>query len=227
MPLSTRGRVAVLGVCVVVALLTAWYAGTERAPSAPEPPAGSVRLGPDAGEPVADYLARLPELLPVAGAVAPALVQSSAGWTDEQAAATVPAGAATVAVFRVPLPRVQTALRFEQLETGRPVAAALDTARQRARMAADADVTRLSGRSRDIAAAESAALGDPACACTVALVVRADRAGLDALAAAPGVRAVEAAPAGTTERELALAPLLPVQLERADPPPDDGPVPPA
>lgn len=227
MPLSTRGRVAVLGVCVVVALLTAWYAGTERAPSAPQPPAGSVRLGPDAGEPVADYLARLPELLPAAGAVVPALVQSSAGWTDQQAAATVPAGAATVAVFRVPLPRVQTALRFEPLETGRPVAAALDTARQRARMAADADAARLSGRSRDIAAAEAAALADPACVCTVALVVRADRAGLDALAAAPGVRAVEAAPAGTTERELALAPLLPDQLERADPPPDDGPVPPA
>jgi hypothetical protein len=219
--------VAVLGVCVVVALLTAWYAGTERAPSAPQPPAGSVRLGPDPGEPVADYLARLPGQLPAPGATAPALVQSAAGWTDEQAAALVPAGAATTAVFRVPLARVQTALRFEQLETGRPLAAALDAARERARMAADADVTRLTGRSRDIAAAESAALADPACACTVALVVRADRTGLDALATTAGVRAVDAAPAGTTERELALAPLLPEQVDRADPPPDDGPVPPA
>jgi hypothetical protein len=41
------------------------------------------------------------------------------------------------------------------------------------------------------------------------------------------VRAVEAAPPGTTDAELALAPLLPEQNARADPPPDDGPVPPA
>jgi hypothetical protein len=46
-----------------------------------------------------------------------------------------------------------------------------------------------------------------------------------ALAARPDVRAVHAAPAGVTARELALSPLLPEQVERADPPPDDGPVP--
>jgi hypothetical protein len=61
----------------------------------------------------------------------------------------------------------------------------------------------------------------------LALVVRADRAALEALAADPGVRAVDAAPVGATEPELALSPLLPGQVERADPPPDDGPVPPA
>ena len=61
----------------------------------------------------------------------------------------------------------------------------------------------------------------------LALVVRADRAALEALAGRPGVRAVHAAPAGVTERELALSPLLPEQIERADPLPDDGPVPPA
>jgi hypothetical protein len=60
----------------------------------------------------------------------------------------------------------------------------------------------------------------------LAVVVRADRAALEALAARPGVRAVDAAPVGTTERELALSPLLPGQLTRAEPPPDDGPVPP-
>jgi hypothetical protein len=36
---------------------------------------------------------------------------------------------------------------------------------------------------------------------------------------------MEAAPPGTTDGELALAPLLPEQTVRADPPPDDGPVP--
>jgi hypothetical protein len=45
------------------------------------------------------------------------------------------------------------------------------------------------------------------------------------VAARPGVRAVHAAPAGVTARELAIAPLLPDQVERADPLPDDGTVP--
>ncbi|WP_181783622.1 hypothetical protein [Pseudonocardia pini] len=62
------------------------------------------------------------------------------------------------------------------------------------------------------------------CACVVALVVEADRAGLDRLAASPGVRAVEAAPVGVTPAELALSPLLPEQTVAAGPVPDDGPV---
>jgi hypothetical protein len=76
-----------------------------------------------------------------------------------------------------------------------------------------------------VAAAEAAALGEPGCRCVVALVVDGDRAGLAAIAGRAGVRAVEAAPPGTTNVELALAPLLPEQTARADPPPDDGPVP--
>ena len=58
-------------------------------------------------------------------------------------------------------------------------------------------------------------------------MVDGDRAGLDAVARRAPVRAVEAAPPGTTGAELALSPLLPEQTARADPPPDDGPVPPA
>ena len=142
------------------------------------------------------------------------------------AAAAVEGGpAAATAVFRVPLGRVQTALRFEPLEPGLPAAAALQAARDRARFAAASDAGRLSGRPGAVAAAEEAALADPACACVLAVVVRADRAELDALAASPDVRAVQAAPPGTTDRELALSPLLPGQVERADPPPDDAPLP--
>ena len=128
------------------------------------------------------------------------------------------------AVFRVPLPRVQTALRFVELEPGVPPATALDNARVRAERAAAADAG-LPGRPGAVAAAEAAALGRPDCRCVVALVVDGDRAGLAALAGRPPVRAVEAAPPGTAEAELALAPLLPGQTTRADPPPDDGPVP--
>ncbi|GAA5119548.1 hypothetical protein GCM10023320_25460 [Pseudonocardia adelaidensis] len=211
--------------CAAVVLVTAWYAGSRVPASAPAPAPGSVRLGPEPGEEVAAYLHRLPVELPAPGVEALALVQFAA---ELPAAAAVPAVAGTVpvtAVLRVPLPRVQTALRFEPLEQGAPVRAALDAARQRARETAAADAQRQTGRAAQVAAAEATALADPAAPCVLAVVVRAQRAGLDAVAARPGVRAVQAAPAGVTARELALAPLLPEQVERADPPPDDGPVP--
>lgn len=220
-------RLAVLAACVVVGLLAAWYAGSRFPAAGPVPAAGSVRLGPEPGEPVGGYLARLPAALPAPGAVVPALVQFAAELAVGPAAARV-AGAgmpAEVAVFHVPLPRVQTALRFAPLDPAVPAAAALAAAREQARFGAAADADRRSGRPRAVAAAEATALADPGCPCVLAVVVRGDRAGLAALAAAPGVRAVHAAPQGTAVRELALAPLLPAQVQRADPLPDDGPVP--
>ena len=78
-----------------------------------------------------------------------------------------------------------------------------------------------------MAAAEAAALTEPAGRDLLALLVQADRTGLQALAGRPGIRAVQAAPPGVSARELALSPLLPEQTRFADPPPDDGPVPPA
>ena len=116
---------------------------------------------------------------------------------------------------------MQTALRFVALESGSP--AALDTARQRAASAATADAGRLTGRAAAVATAEAAALTRPDCPCVVALVVTADGAALRRPGA--GVRVIEAAPQGVTLRELALSPLLPEQADRADPLPDDGPVP--
>lgn len=230
--------------CVVVLLATAWYVGSRFDPPAPRPAAGAVRLGPEPGEAVADYLARLPAELPAPGTPVLALVQFGAELTPEGAMALLgeasgPGGAAAVtavpvtavpvtavsAVFHVPLPRVQTALRFVALDPGPPLPAALGTARERAWFAADADAARRTGRPADVAATEAALLADPACGCVLAVVVRADRAGLEALAARPGVRAVHAAPAGADPVELALSPLLPSQVERADPVPDDGPVP--
>jgi hypothetical protein len=218
-----RTRLGVLAACVVVGLLTAWYAGAQIAPSAPGPAPGTVRLGPDAGEPVTDYLARLPATLPAPGSAAYALVQFRTELTGADALAAVSGAVPTTAVFRVPLDRVQTALRFEPLGSS----GSLDLPRDRARLAASADAGRLTGRARDVAAAEAAALADPSCACVVALVVRGDRATLDGLAANPQVRAVHAAPADAQPVELALAPLLPAQQDAATPLPDDGPVPPA
>jgi len=221
---NTRGRLAVLAGCVLVALAVAWYAGSQHPPSSATPAPGSVRLGPEAGEDVAAYLARLPASLPPDGARAPALVQLAAEATAPDALAAVDGTTPVTAVFRVPLPRVQTALRFVALEPGVPAATALDSARVRAQGAAAAEALQ-TGRPGAVAAVEAASLDRADCRCVVALVVDGDRAGLGAVAGRPAVRAVEAAPPGTTDVELALAPLLPEQTVRADPPPDDGPVP--
>jgi hypothetical protein len=219
---GTRTRVGALLACAVAVLLVAWYAGTQSAATAPAPAAGSVRLGPEPGEDVAGYLARLPADLPPEGVAAAALVQLAAQLPVGDAVAAVAGSTPVTAVLRAPIPRVQTALRFEPLEDGMAPGQALENARERARQRADADAGRLTGRPGDIAAAEATALADPACRCVLALVVRADRAALVTLAGRPEVRAVQAAPPDAAVRELALAPLLPEQVERADPPADDG-----
>ncbi|WP_344253553.1 hypothetical protein [Pseudonocardia hydrocarbonoxydans] len=210
-----RPRLAVLAGCLVVALLTAWYAGSRFEPATPGPTPGSVRLGPDAGEAVDAYLARIPAELPGPGEAAYALVQFRAGLAGPAAVDVVAGAQPVTAVFRVPIERVQTALRFEDLGT-------VDLARNRAVAAAQADAALLTGRTAAVASAEAAALADPACACVAALVVRGDRAALDALGTRPEVRAVHAAPPDARPVELALAPLLPEQTRAADPLPDDG-----
>lgn len=221
--MTTRLRLAVLAGCLAVALLVA-LATVHRSGPVPAVAIGSVFLGPHPGEDVAGYLARLPTTLPAPGTTALALVT----FSHEQAPTAVVStgGAALVeVVFRVDVPRVQTALRFQPLEVGVPVATAVDSARQRAAAAAAADSSRLTGRPRAVAAAEATALGTAGCACVVATVAAGDGTALRTLAGSSGVRAVEAAPVGVALRELALSPLLPEQAVRADPLPDDGPVP--
>lgn len=218
--MTTRRRLALLAACGVVAALVALYTAVRSPAPTSAPPPGSVRLGPEPGEAVAAYLARAAATLPPDSTTTLALVQ----FADERTVAGAQiAGTPLEAVFRVDLPRVQTALRFTPLEPGVPVPTALDTARQRAGAAASADASRLTGRPRAVAAAEAAALTRTDCSCVVALVVSADGTALRRPAA--GVRVVEAAPPGVTLRELALSPLLPEQADRADPLPDDGPVP--
>ncbi|HVL83077.1 MAG TPA: hypothetical protein VM367_02100 [Pseudonocardia sp.] len=227
--MNPRRRVLALLACVVVGLAVAWYAGS-RAPggaSGPPPAVGAVRLGPEPGQDVAGYLAGLPARLPPAGAAVPALVQFTGELTPDAALGAVAGTVPHTAVFHVPLPRVQTALRFEPLEPGVPPPTALGSARDRAQLAALADARRAGGRPGAVAAAEAEVLARPACRCVLAVLVVGDRAGLQAVAVRPGVRAVDPAPPGTTVREVALAPLLPVHEGRVGPVPDDGPVPPA
>lgn len=223
--MTGRARAGVLLACAAVVLLAAWYAGAQFPASAPAPAPGSIRLGPEPGEDVAAYLHRVPGELPTAGTAALALVQFAAELPDPAAVVAVAGTTPVTVVLRVPMPRVQTALRFEPLEQGVPLPVALDAARRRAQQQAATDAQRQAGRAAEVAAAEARALADPSAPCVLALVVQAERAGLDAVAARPDVRAVHAAPAGATARELAVSPLLPEQVERADPLPDDGPVP--
>ncbi|MFP5070285.1 hypothetical protein ACLFMI_11535 [Pseudonocardia nantongensis] len=235
--LTARGWLVASAGLLLVVLVTAWVAGSGSGP--PAPTTGSVRLGPEPGQDVAGYLATLPATLPPPGATAPALVQLDVPRDTAGAAAL--AGQATVGtvVFRVPIDRVQTALRFEPVTGTGEVRAALDVARERAAFAAEADAARAADsaatappqarealeRRAAVTAAERRRLADPGCACVVALVVTADRAGLDGLASRDGVRAVQAAAPGTRPRDLALSPLLPEQTGTVTPPPDDGPVP--
>lgn len=219
----SRARWAVLAVLVAVFGVTVLVAG--QGGGAPVPP-GTQRLGPEAGEPVVDYLRRAGASLPVEGA-APvwALVQLDRYLTPEQAAQLVHGVRLARVILRVPLPRVQTALIARDLPGQRPVAE-LATAFQSAardRFAASRAVP--DGRAAAVAAAEAVRLR-AGCACVLALLVLGDRDELQSVVARPGVRTVQAALPGTPIQDLAVAPLLPEQADKAGPVPDDGPIPP-
>lgn len=219
-----------LAVVLVVTLVTAWAAGSGASgPSGGIPGStDATRLGPTSGEPVAGYLDRARGVPPGPPGPRPALVTFAAEQDVADAAALVAGATPRAAVFRVPLPRVQTALRTVTLGPVAPVDA-LRLAQAQAANRAGEQARSSSGRPATIAATESARLA-AGCACVLAVVVAldpaADPALVPALAARPGVRAVEVAPAGARADALAVSPLLPEQTATVGPVPDDGPVPP-
>jgi hypothetical protein len=228
-----------VAVLLVVVLVTAWAAGSQLSPPAPD--AGStdaVRLGPAAGEDVDAYLAgTLAIPAPADPSTRPALVQFDTSLTADAAAAALAGTTPLVAVVRVPFPRVQTALRQVDLPPAPPaaaLAAALTTAGGEAAADAgrgDGSASPADARRVAVARAEATALGRPGCACLVAAVVQVAPAAIPAVRTGPGVRAVQVAPPGTSRTRIAVSPLLPEQGRgRADgavvgPVPDDGPVP--
>lgn len=218
-----RARWAVLAALFVVLGIAVVVAGQ---PGQPLPVAGVQRLGPEAGEPVADYLRRAGASLPVVESESVwALVQLD-GYLKPGPAAELTAGVRlSRVVLRVPLPRVQTALITRDLPGQRPVAELTEVLRSAAQDRA-AVASRVPGsRPAAVAAAEAARLRG-GCACVVALLVFGDGEALQAVASRPGVRAVHVAAPGTPVQDLAISPLLPEQVLRAGPVPDDGPVPP-
>ena len=105
--------------------MVAWVAGSEGGDPAPPTTGGSVRLGPDPGQSVEEYRAGLARQLPPPGETVLALVQPTAQLDVRSAAALAGPTPVETAVFRVPLPRVQTALRFEPVTGTGDVAGAL------------------------------------------------------------------------------------------------------
>jgi hypothetical protein len=155
--------------CVLLVLLAvAWVAGRQSLFGAPDQPASldAVRLGPDPGAPVAAYLAGLPARWPTPGAPAvPALVQFGTELDGASVARLLAGVTPATAVIRVPLPRVQTALRFEALppvDLADPVLGGqrrLALAQQAAARDASAEAGRLTGRAASVARYEAAVLG--------------------------------------------------------------------
>jgi hypothetical protein len=224
-----RSRWAVLAVLLVAFGFAIWVAGQGGEPVQSPVQTGEQRLGPEAGEPVADYLRRAGASLPPA--------QSPPVWALVQLDSYLKPGAAadltrdvqlSRVILRVPLPRVQTALISRDLPgrtapnlTGMLIIRSMESVAQQ-RLAVSRAVP--AGRREAVAAAEAAQLRS-GCACVLALLVLGDGDHLRALSARPGVRAVHAAFPDTPIQDIAISPLLPEQLDIAGPVPDDGPVP--
>jgi hypothetical protein len=215
-----RAGWVLLAVLVVVFGVTTWVAGQHDE----SVPAGVQRLGPEAGEPVAAYLRRASASLPAGDSAHWALVQLDSYLTPDRAAELARGVRLSKVVFRVPLPRLQTALITRDLPGQRPVAELAQAQQSAAVQRLAASRTAPESRRAAVAAAEAAQLYR-GCACVLALVVYGDGDALRMVAARPGARAVQAALPDTTIQDLAISPLLPEQTEIAGPVPDDGPAP--
>ncbi|CAM2972279.1 DUF4230 domain-containing protein [Prescottella defluvii] len=200
----------------------------------PVPPArvSTDRLGPDAGEQVAEYLDRataslvadpVPDADQQVGADAEhwALVSLAAPVTASALLDTVGALRVSQVLFQVPVERVQTPI------VTIPVAANRESVERAATVASARLSMAATGADRQSQVmAYSAARLSTGCPCVVGAVVRGSLADLRALAAAPTVRAVEALPSDAVAGAFAVSPLLPSQTIAVVPGSDDGPVPP-
>jgi hypothetical protein len=217
-----HARWAVLAVLLVAVGLAVVVAGR---PGEPLSVTGVQRLGPEAGEPVADYLRRAGASLPAAesGSVW-ALVQLEGYLKPGRAAELAQGVRLSRVVLRVPLPRVQTALITRDLPGQRPVAELTEALRSAAQDRTAVAAREVPGRRPAAVAAVEATQLRAGCACVLAFLVFGDGKALHAVAVRPGVRAVHAALPDTPIQDVAISPLLPEQVDSAGPVPDDGPV---
>ncbi|MCU1645615.1 MAG: hypothetical protein JWN03_5890 [Nocardia sp.] len=181
----------------------------------------SDRLGPENGEPVAEYLTRARNTLAAGDTDAHwALISFTAGISSDRIPEFSGHLRVSEALYHVPIDRVMTLIVQIPLPAGGPVAVASQRAAADNVWAMRADDDR-SKRVQQVTYARLSAN----CPCLVGLVVQATLPQLRNLAALPGVRAIEALPADASAGVFALAPLLPEQQDLADFGADDGPVP--
>ncbi|WFE57134.1 hypothetical protein [Micromonospora sp. WMMD712] len=230
---------ALLSVAAVLA--AAGWVGRHDRPAGDRTVGEVTRVGVPAGGSIPAYLrAAAAELaaLPAGGSPAGTYALVSFGdYLAPDRLADVLAGAEVVEVVaRAPLPGRQTEivrLRAQRLPqdlvtgmagvAGRKDREAADQ-RARAAAAADAELRRTYETGALVAAGEAAAYR-AGCGCAYAAVVRAAPDALRALAARPGVRAVDPAPELSRLDRTVVTPPLPEQRDVARPPADAGPTP--
>lgn len=233
------GKVVGVGVVIVLALVVILTALRTELPRSPG--VMSDALGPDAGEPVSDYLARAAASLEVDddevttgeqdgdGPVARwALVTAERPWSVADAVAVVSGLPRLSGVYvQTPLPGVAMPVGVQT--TAEPVSGEHTRepvlARALGRAADAAEARAVAGDGRPAAVEELTAQrirdGQPA---IIGLVVRGEAEGLRAVAGEAGVRSVEELPADAVWGHFAVRPLLPQQVDAADPLPDHAPV---
>lgn len=219
--------VGVVIVLALVAILTALRTELPRSPGVM-----SDAVGPDAGEPVGEYLARV-AAAPSTGPDAPrwALVSAARAWAVADAdrvgrdlprvaglIVQVPVDGVAMPVTEVVLAEPTTGEDSREPVFGRGLGRAADGLEAQAAASAGGD------RGAETSALTAARIraGEPA---IIGMIVRGTDAQLRAVAAEPGVRAVEALPADAVRGRFAVRPLLPQQTDSASPLPDLGPVP--
>lgn len=235
----TRRVFTALGVGVVIVLALVAILTALRTELPRDPGVMSDAVGPESGEPVADYVDRAAGTLTEAAGGAPrwALVSADRALTAPEAAETVADLPRVSALYvQVPLPGV--AMPVSMVTLAEPVAG--ETSREPAFQRA---LSRLAstvpgGHSEGPAGGDAAVVDRESAKATVSarrirageptiigLVVRGSTTTLSATAQAPGVRAVEALPADAVWGRFAARPLLPQQRVAADPLPDHSPLP--
>jgi hypothetical protein len=230
---------ALLSVAAVLA--AAGWVGRHDRPAGDRTVGEVTRVGVPAGTSIPAYLrAAAAELaaLPAGGSPAGTYALVSFGdYLAPDRLADVLAGAEVVEVVaRAPLPGRQTEIvRLRAQRLPQDVLAGMagvagrkdrEAADQRARAAAadDAELRRAYETGALVAAGEAAAYR-AGCGCAYAAVVRAAPDALRALAARPGVRAVDPAPELSRLDRTVVTPPLPEQRDVARPPADAGPTP--
>ncbi|MFC8849050.1 MULTISPECIES: hypothetical protein [unclassified Micromonospora] len=226
---------------VAAVLVTAGWAGRHDRPVGDRTVGEVTRLGVLPGEPIPGYLrAAAAELAALPAGGSPSDTYALVSFADYLAPGRLAEALAGVAVaevvVRAPLPGRQTEIvRLSAQRLPQDVVAGMagvagrkdrEAADQRARAAAadDTELRRAYETGALVAAGEAAAYR-AGCGCAYAALVRAAPEALRALAARPGVRAVDPAPELRRLDRAVVTPPLPEQRDVARPPADAGPTP--